>query len=64
MAGLVPAIHVLAIEKKGVDARVKPGHDEPEIFAQCVVDQNIRLSLISTQRPFCTCWTWVMVLAR
>jgi hypothetical protein len=28
MAGLVPAIHVLAIEKKGVDARVKPGHDE------------------------------------
>jgi hypothetical protein len=24
----VPAIHVLAIEKKGVDARVKPGHDE------------------------------------
>jgi len=27
MAGLVPAIHVLAIEKKGVDARVKPGHD-------------------------------------
>ena len=29
MAGLVPAIHVLAIEKKVVDARVKPGHDEP-----------------------------------
>jgi hypothetical protein len=28
MAGLVPAIHVLAIGKKGVDARVKPGHDE------------------------------------
>jgi hypothetical protein len=27
MAGLVPAIRVLAIEKKGVDARVKPGHD-------------------------------------
>ena len=24
----VPAIHVSAIEKKGVDARVKPGHDE------------------------------------
>jgi hypothetical protein len=22
-----PAIHVSAIEKKGVDARVKPGHD-------------------------------------
>jgi hypothetical protein len=29
MAGLVPAIHVLtAIEKKDVDARVKPAHDE------------------------------------
>jgi hypothetical protein len=28
MAGLVPAIHVLAVEKKGVDAPVKPGHDE------------------------------------
>jgi hypothetical protein len=27
MAGLVPAIHFLATEKKGVDARVKPGHD-------------------------------------
>jgi hypothetical protein len=28
MAGLDPAIYVLATEKKGVDARVKPGHDE------------------------------------
>jgi hypothetical protein len=28
MAGLDPAIHVLASAKKGVDARVKPGHDE------------------------------------
>jgi len=28
MAGLVPAIHVLANRKKGVDARIKPGHDE------------------------------------
>jgi hypothetical protein len=28
MAGLVPAIHVLATDKKGVDARDKPGHDE------------------------------------
>ncbi len=27
MAGLVPAIHVLTA-KEGVDARVKPGHDE------------------------------------
>jgi len=26
--------------------------------------QNIKPSLISTQRPFLTCWTWVMVLAR
>jgi len=29
MAGLVPAIHVLANRKKGVVARVRPGHDEP-----------------------------------
>jgi hypothetical protein len=30
MAGLVPAIHVFAAStKKGVDARDKPGHDEP-----------------------------------
>jgi hypothetical protein len=31
----VPAIHVLAIGKKGVDARVKPGHDgvELQVFA-------------------------------
>jgi len=28
MAGLDPAIHVLTIGKKGVDARDKPGHDE------------------------------------
>jgi hypothetical protein len=30
MAGLVPAIHVLAA-KKVVDARDKPGHDEREV---------------------------------
>jgi hypothetical protein len=28
MAGLVPAIHALTANKKDVDARVKPGHDE------------------------------------
>jgi hypothetical protein len=28
MAGLVPAIHVLAMQRKCVDARDKPGHDE------------------------------------
>jgi hypothetical protein len=27
MAGLVPAIHALATNKKGVDARDKRGHD-------------------------------------
>jgi hypothetical protein len=27
MAGLVPAIHVLLLVLKGVDARDKPGHD-------------------------------------
>jgi hypothetical protein len=32
MAGLVPAIYVLlALEKKGVDARVKPGQDDGRI---------------------------------
>ncbi|QOZ71551.1 hypothetical protein WN72_38595 [Bradyrhizobium arachidis] len=30
MAGLDPAIHVLAGEKESVDARVKPGHDDGE----------------------------------
>ncbi len=29
MAGLVPAIHVVPRGTKGVDARVKPGHDVP-----------------------------------
>jgi len=28
MPGLVPGIHVLLSEKKGVDGRDKPGHDE------------------------------------
>jgi len=28
MAGLVPAIHVLAAKKKDVDTRDKRGHDE------------------------------------
>ena len=28
MAGRVPALHVFATRKKGVDARVKPGHDK------------------------------------
>jgi hypothetical protein len=30
MAGLVPAIHVLAVGKKDVDARHKAGHDDVE----------------------------------
>src|SRR5262245_4685924 len=35
MAGLVPAIHVLASIQKDVDARVKPGHDgDPSAAAQ------------------------------
>jgi len=28
MAGLVPAIHVLGLEKKDVDARHEAGHDD------------------------------------
>jgi hypothetical protein len=31
MAGLVPAIHVLAAKEKDVDARHKAGHDEFEL---------------------------------
>jgi hypothetical protein len=34
MAGLVPAIHVLASEKQDVDARDKPGHDEGESISR------------------------------
>jgi hypothetical protein len=35
MPGLVPGIHVLTVQhKKGVDGRVKPGHDEEKIFFQ------------------------------
>ncbi len=30
MAGLVPAIHVLAVGKKDVDARHEAGHDDLE----------------------------------
>jgi hypothetical protein len=33
MAGLVPAIHVFATKKKGVDARHKAGHDQGKICA-------------------------------
>jgi hypothetical protein len=34
MAGLVPAIYVfLPAERKNVDARDKPGHDEPAVGA-------------------------------
>jgi hypothetical protein len=46
MAGLDPAIHVLAIEKKGVDARVKPGHDES-------VEQSANLPRHSHMRSPC-----------
>ena len=28
MAGLVPAIHALTLDREDVDARDKPGHDE------------------------------------
>ena len=36
MAGLVPAIHVLAKIQEDVDARHKAGHDEIEI-ADCAI---------------------------
>jgi hypothetical protein len=39
MAGLDPAIHVLALRSfKDVDARDKPGHDEELIFSAPAVD--------------------------
>jgi hypothetical protein len=33
MAGLVPAIHLLRIEREDVDARHKAGHDGLEVVA-------------------------------
>jgi len=33
MPGLVPGIHVLLSSSKGVDGRVKPGHDDINITA-------------------------------
>jgi hypothetical protein len=38
MAGLVPAIHALALQKKDVDARHKAGHDE----ARCNFRSTLR----------------------
>jgi hypothetical protein len=35
MAGLVPAIHVLASGKKDVDARHKAGHDRAAVMRIC-----------------------------
>jgi hypothetical protein len=37
MAGLVPAIHVLELAKKDVDARHKAGHDEYTMIAKGAV---------------------------
>jgi hypothetical protein len=37
MAGLVPAIHVLAEKKEDVDARDKPGHDGQEIEGSLMI---------------------------
>jgi hypothetical protein len=43
MAGLDPAIHVVTISKKGVDARVKPGHDEGKFAAvSSVLDDAVQ----------------------
>jgi hypothetical protein len=47
MAGLVPAIHVLSVPPKDVDARDKRGHDEMQCSAatqiaklSCVAEWN------------------------
>src|SRR6516225_12377307 len=47
MAGLVPAIHVLANRKKGVDARVKPGHDESVGRLKSRRKSTIRVTAVS-----------------
>jgi glycyl-tRNA synthetase beta chain len=41
MAGLVPAIHVLAAKKKDVDTRDKRGHDEltGRIFSRVLAEK-------------------------
>jgi hypothetical protein len=36
MAGLVPAIHVLGLSKKDVDARDKRGHDVERLVANVI----------------------------
>jgi hypothetical protein len=40
MAGLVPAIHVLALLRKNVDARDKPGHDD--LLAARIANRRLR----------------------
>jgi hypothetical protein len=43
MAGLVPAIHVLMLYKKFVDARHKAGHDD----ALCNADRPLALPRVA-----------------
>ena len=55
MAGLDPAIHVLATSKKGVDARVKPGHDEENAnvaYGAIVTEEKSTNQLFGCTRPF------------
>jgi hypothetical protein len=51
MPGLVPEIHVLrCIDKKDVDGRDKPGHDETKLANQ------IRRIVTETFGPFLMVW--------
>ena len=53
MAGLDPAIHVLAHKKRSVDARGKPGHDEER--EQAADQGTIEIGEKSTNQLFgCT----------
>jgi hypothetical protein len=47
MAGLVPAIHVLSIGEKDVDARDKPGHDERKTCDQPKTYSAARLAALA-----------------
>src|SRR3954452_18624216 len=57
MAGLVPAIHVLISRAMGVDARVKPGHDEGRGLVMTTTSQDTDERLIEKGRKlFAQSW--------
>ena len=53
MAGLVPAIHVFrTAERKGMDARVKPGHDDGLAFAYSAARLAALVNFFNTRSRF------------